>query len=66
MSLIRQIMLMTLKNNIQFKTQHIEGKTNIIADAISRKQWDVFRREAPFADIKPQPIQPSSRKCYPR
>lgn len=58
MSLIRPIMLMTLRNNIQFKTQHITGKTNIIVDAISCKQWDVFRREASYADIKPQSIPP--------
>lgn len=56
MSLLRPLMLMSLKNNIQFKAQHIPGKSNIIADAISRKQWEVFRKEAPSADLNPQLI----------
>lgn len=48
-------MLMTLRNNIQFKASQVKQKN--IDDAISRKQWNVFRREAPYEDIKPQPIQ---------
>lgn len=50
----------------QYSIQHFKGRTNIIADAISRKQWDVFRREAPYADIKHSLFHPDSRQCYPR
>ncbi|CAC5394284.1 unnamed protein product [Mytilus coruscus] len=35
---------------MQFKAVHIEGRSNFIADAISRKQWHRFRMVAPQAD----------------
>lgn len=56
MSFLRSLILVTLQHNIQFKAQHILGIDNKIADAISRKQWDFFRRIAPNADKDPQPI----------
>ena len=56
MSLVRPLMLVALGNNIQFKAQHIPGKNNVIADAISRTQWDLFRKLAPKADLNPQVI----------
>lgn len=56
MSLVRPLMLVALKYNIQFKANHIPGKLNQIADSISRKKWDTFRSQAPAADAQPQPI----------
>lgn len=44
------------QKSIQFKAQHILGIDNKIADAISRKQCEFFRRIAPNADKDPQPI----------
>lgn len=49
-------MLIALKHNIQLKAQHIPGKSNIIADYISRKQWEVFQAAAPYADFHPKSI----------
>lgn len=62
MSFIRPLVLQSLHFNIQFKAQHIPGKTNKIADSISRKQWDLFRDLAPTADIDPQTIPASFQK----
>lgn len=56
MSLVRPLMLVALKYNIQFKANHIPGKLNQIADSISRKKWDTFRSLAPAADAQPRPI----------
>lgn len=54
--LVRSLVLMALKHNIQFEAQHIPGKSNIIADSISRKQWEVCRAAATYADLHPQAI----------
>lgn len=56
MSFLRPLILVTLHNHIQFKAQHIPGMHNLIADAISRKKWEFFRRLEPNADKDPQPL----------
>ena len=56
MSFLRPLVLSALQNNIQFKAKHVSGIDNKIADAISRKQWESFRRLAPHADMDPSPI----------
>ena len=56
MALMRPFILYTLQNNIIFRARHIEGKNNEIADAISRQQWDRFRRLAPQAQANPREI----------
>ena len=56
MSFLRPLVLNALQNNIQFKAKHVSGIDNKIADAISRKQWESFRRLAPHADMDPRPI----------
>ena len=63
MSLIRPLMLVNLTYNIQFKAQHIPGKHNSIADAISRQQWCRFRDLAPTADHQPQAVPASFRNA---
>ena len=56
MSLVRPLVLLCLKQNIQIKCVHVPGYTNSIADAISRFQWDRFRKLATSADQTPHPI----------
>lgn len=50
MYLLRPFVLNMMLNNIQIKAVHVSGLNNGIADSISRKQWDRFRRLAPDAD----------------
>lgn len=56
MTLMRTFVLYALQNNIIFKSHHLYSHDNSIADAISRQQWDRFRRLAPQADVNPTPI----------
>lgn len=59
MSLIRPLVLICLKHNIQIKATHIIGYKNSIADSISRFQWQRFRTLAPHADPFPTQIPPA-------
>ncbi|KAK3096561.1 hypothetical protein FSP39_001295 [Pinctada imbricata] len=56
MRLIRKLVICTLHRNILIRAEHIPGIFNDIADAISRCQWDKFRRLAPQADPRPTPV----------
>ncbi|KAK3107863.1 hypothetical protein FSP39_023831 [Pinctada imbricata] len=56
MSLLRPLVLALMNYNITFKARHIEGANNEIADSISRKQWDRFRKLAPNADQRPETV----------
>lgn len=58
MSLVRPLVLLCMKNNIQIKTRHIPGYQNSIADSISRFQWERFRSLAPQADTTPARLPP--------
>jgi hypothetical protein len=49
MSLVRKLVLVSLRYNILIKGQHIIGKLNCIADALSRN-WQRIRELAPNAD----------------
>ena len=53
MVLMRELVLLSLKFNIQFKAAHVKGCMNQLADAISRLQWDRFKQLAPWADCHP-------------
>ena len=59
MVLMRELVLLSLKFNIQFKAVHVKGCMNQLADAISRLQLDRFTLLAPWADCHPcqVPIQ---------
>lgn len=48
--LLRYLSFLCFKYNIWLKAKHIYGKTNEIADALSRSQWSRFRDLAPQAD----------------
>ncbi|XP_071160936.1 uncharacterized protein [Mytilus edulis] len=50
---IRQLVFLTMNNNIQFRAQHIEGEHNAIADALSRFQEQRFMDLVPNADSSP-------------
>ncbi len=56
MTLVRQMVLMNLKNNTLVKAIYIPSKQNQIADCLSRSQWGKFRSLAPEADQWPTKI----------
>ena len=56
MTLVRTLVLCLLQNNTTFRSEHVPGSSNKIADSISRKQWSRFRTLAPEADEFPTKI----------
>lgn len=56
MSLVRSLVLSTLTQNIMIKSVFIKGKLNMIADSLSRCDWQRFRRLCPTADHQPAEI----------
>ena len=56
LKILRSLLLTLIKHNINLRARHIPGASNVIADAISRFQWDRFRKLAPSADQTPHPI----------
>ena len=56
MSLVRPIVLYTMRYVIQFKAKHIEGTTNQLADSLSRFQDERFRALVPDAELEPEAI----------
>ncbi|XP_048249529.1 uncharacterized protein LOC124131745 [Haliotis rufescens] len=54
MALVRQLVLLCLRHNILLKTKYINTNANVIADALSRFQWALFREAAPTADLAPR------------
>lgn len=53
MFLVRKLVLLCLRLNIDFKSRHIEGKRNSKADALSRLQVDRFRELSPHSESQP-------------
>lgn len=53
MRLLRRLVVTALKFNVYFKSKHIPGKTNVIADKLSRFQESAARQMAPW--LQPQP-----------
>ena len=53
MVLVRKLALLVLKFNILFQCEHIIGKNNVLADALSRFNLQEFRRLAPFMHRDP-------------
>ena len=51
--------LIAARGNFMIKLVHIPGKTNEIADALSRFQVQRFRSLAPHAALTPTPIPPN-------
>ena len=55
MSLLRTLFLIAAKNNFTVSLKHLPGKSNEIADALSRKQFTRFFHLAPQAERLPTP-----------
>lgn len=49
--LLRHFVLQCLVLNVYAVAEHVPGSVNIIADSLSRFQWDRFREAAPGADL---------------
>ena len=58
MRLLRQLAVATMLHNIHFASKHIPGKRNSTADALSRFQYDVARRGAPWLHTEQDHIPP--------
>ena len=53
MRLVRRLLVTALKFNVYFKYKHIPGKTNVIADKLSRFQEGAARQMAPWLQMQP-------------
>lgn len=58
MKLIRRLTLCCAQGNCTVSAVFIEGKSNLISDALSRSQMVKFRSLAPSADRMPTPVPP--------
>ena len=56
MVLIRILVLHCLRFNIEIKCVHIPGEFNVIADSLSRMNFQKFRKHAPEAMEEPLPL----------
>ena len=56
LKLLRFIVYQTLAKNFHIKCSHISGKVNIVADALSRGNFQKFRQLAPHADKAPTEV----------
>ena len=54
-SLMRLLFLTAAQNNFTVKLKHVAGKSNELADALSRKQFNRFFSLAPQANVSPTP-----------
>ena len=65
MAFLRKLVSICLHHNILFKTKHIQGVRNRLADALSRLQVQTFRHLAPphvdsLPTEIPQSLQPQN------
>ena len=58
MKLLRRLTWCAAKHNFTVHAQHVPGKLNSVADALSRFQMETFRKLAPKADTRPTPCPP--------
>lgn len=65
MALIRRFTLLALQHNILFRSVHIAGRENVLADALSRLHLQVFRDQAPHMNKYPSnvPIDMLPENC---
>ena len=50
MKLVRRLVVATMKYNIMFRSKHVPGKTNFVADKLSRFQLQEAKQWAPWLD----------------
>ncbi|XP_062590215.1 uncharacterized protein LOC134251812 [Saccostrea cucullata] len=53
MKLLRRLVLVAMQCNIHFRAKHVSGKSNVLADRLSRLKFQEAFREAPFLDKHP-------------
>ena len=56
MRLLRRLVVTALKFNVYFKAKHIPGKTNVVADKLSRFQEAAARQMAQWLQLRPTGI----------
>ncbi len=56
MSMLRQMVLQAMYNNTIFTARHITGKSNTVADALSRFQLQKARQVAPWLASTPETV----------
>jgi hypothetical protein len=56
MQLLRPFVLLTMRNNIQFRDVHLPGVKTELSDYLSRFQMERFRALAPQANQSPADI----------
>ncbi|XP_050390001.1 uncharacterized protein LOC126808959 isoform X3 [Patella vulgata] len=54
MKLIRRLILAAIKYNILIRSKHIQGKSNLVADCLSRFKFQQARHWAPWLETNPQ------------
>ena len=60
MHLMRCLFFLMARGEYTLKATHIEGKSNVAADALSRNRLPLFRLQVPTAEEHPTPIPPSN------
>lgn len=55
MKLMRRLTWLAACNNFTFSSKHIPGTKNVISDALSRFDFQTFRKAAPAADLEGTP-----------
>lgn len=67
MKLHHSLVLACLQYNVLFQAEHISGRKNVLADALSRQRIDKFKELSPHSSPSPTPIplhlQPENM-CY--
>jgi hypothetical protein len=59
MRLVRRLVVAALVHDIDFSSQHVPGKSNMVADLLSRNKFQAARAWAPWLDPEPQSIPDS-------
>ena len=58
MVLLRHLSLFTARHSFVFTARHVPGKSNVIADAISRFEFQRFHQLAPYASPTATSVPP--------
>ena len=56
MHLLRELYLVSTRYNFKVTATHLPGRTNLLADALSRFQMHEYFKLAPHAKPMPQPV----------
>lgn len=56
MKLVRRLVIAAMKYNVLFRSEHIQGKANVLPDLLSHLQVERFKEMAPHMDPNPTEI----------